>query len=109
MCDLDATFAQSRLRWEVVPITGINRHRELVSCGIMYASLTNQEVLTWLLQEICRIVTPVNVLKTIVTDEDAAFIAAFRNMQEGINGKDHIVIKHVLYALHKQRNFTNKP
>ena len=107
---IDGTMSQLRLRWEILPITGVDQHRELVSCGIMYASVTNEEVLTWLLAELWRILGPLDILRSIITDEDAAFAAAFESMVKGINedADHHIVVKHVLCALHKQRNFTQK-
>lgn len=107
---IDGTMSQLRLRWEILPITGVDQHRELVSCGIMYASVTNEDVLTWLLTEIWRIIGPMDILRSIVTDEDAAFAAAFESMVKQINDDQdhHIVLKHVLCALHKQRNFTQK-
>lgn len=107
---IDGTFANLRLKWEVLPITSVNEHRELVCCGVFYASVTDEEVLTWLLLEIYRVLEPIGVLKSIATDEDAAFIAAFRNMLQTINSNrpNHVVIHHILCALHKQRNFMNK-
>lgn len=107
---IDGTMANLRMRWEVLPITGVDEHRELVSCGIMYASVTNEEVLTWLLSELWRILEPLGILRTLVTDEDAAFAAAFDEMLRGVNdGTDqHVILRHVLCALHKQRNFTQK-
>ena len=107
---IDGTMSQLRLRWEVLPLTAVDQHRELVSCGIMYASVTNEEVLSWLLLEIWRILEPVGILKTLVTDEDAAFGAAFDALMTKIHSRtdDHIVLKHVLCALHKQRNFMQK-
>lgn len=106
---IDGTVTQLRVRWEVLPITAVDQHKEIVSCGIAYVSLGNEEVLTWMLQEIWQIAAPMGRLRTIITDEDAAFAAAFRSMTVGVNpGPDHLVIHHVLCALHKQRNFTNK-
>ena len=106
---IDGTMARLKLRWEVIPITAIDQHRELVSCGIMYAAITSEETLTWMLSEIWRIVEPLNILRTIVSDEDCAFIAAFRNLMQIVNQTDeHIIIHHVLCALHKQRNFMKK-
>lgn len=107
---IDGTFAQLRLRWEVLPITAVNQHSEIVSCGIMYSSMTNEETLSWLLCEIWRIIGPLGILKTIITDEDHAFIAAFRSFMTRVNedADEPVVIHHALCALHKQRNFMKK-
>lgn len=103
------TMARLRMNWEVIPITAVDQHRQLVSCGIMYASVTNEEVLTWLLEEIWRIVGDLGILRYIVTDEDAAFAAAFRQMVLGLNaGDEHEVIHHILCAVHNHKNFSNK-
>ena len=69
---IDGTVTQLRVRWEVLPITALDQHKEIVSCGIVYASLGNEEVLTWMLQQIWEIAAPMGRLRTIVTDEDAA-------------------------------------
>ena len=107
---IDGTMSQLRLRWEILPITSVDQHRELVSCGIMYASVTNEDVITWMLSELWQILQPIGIFKTLVTDEDAAFAAAFEAMLRGVNDdpENHILLKHVLCALHKQRNFTQK-
>ena len=106
---IDGTMTQLRVRWEVLPITAVDQHKEIVCCGIVYVSLGNEEVLTWMLRQIWDIAAPMGRLRTIITDEDQAFAAAFRTMTVGVNhGPDHLVIHHVLCALHKQRNFTNK-
>ena len=106
---IDGTMAKLRMKWEVLPITAVDQHKELVCCGIMYASVTNEEVLTWMLHELWTILQPLGILRTIVTDEDAAFAAAFRAMIVGINtGPEQRVVNHVLCALHKQRNFVHK-
>ena len=105
---IDGTYANLKMRWEVIPITAINKHLQLTCCGIMYASVTNEMILHWLLKEIWCIVSPVRVLKTIVTDDDAAFGLAFQNFVSDINQNEHHVIHHVLCALHKQRNFEKK-
>ena len=41
---IDGTMSQLRLRWEVLPLTAVDQYRELVSCGIVYASETNDPV-----------------------------------------------------------------
>ena len=55
---IDGTMSQLRLRWEILPITGVDQHRQLASCGIMYPSGTNEEVLTWMLSELWQILEP---------------------------------------------------
>ena len=105
---IDGTMARLKMRWEVLPITAIDQHRGIVSCGVMYASITTEEILTWLLMEIWRILKPLDLLRTIVSDEDTAFTAAFRNLVRRMNDDEHVIVHHVLCALHKLRSFMRK-
>lgn len=100
---IDGTHVHLNLKWEVFPITAITKDMTICSCGILYTAVSNEEILKWLLYQICSFDEVRNKIKTIVTDEDNALSIAFNNFIKEINANDdgtHIIINHVHCALH---------
>ena len=64
----------------------------------------------WLLSKICSFEEVQTIIKTIITDEDQAFMSAFKSFITEINknNPNHIIINHVICALHKKRNLIKK-
>lgn len=107
---IDGTYASLELKWEVFPITAITNNYNICCCGIMYTALANEETLFWMLSQLSTHHEFCDNIQTLITDEDHSFINAFNKWLEDINqGNDyHIVINHILCALHKSRNFSKK-
>jgi hypothetical protein len=102
---MDGTHAQLRMRWEIIPITLINGEKQLVCGGIAFAAFFTAEDIEWLLEQIWRSSPDVaDIWRTIVTDEDSAFLPAMENFlrDKGVQ------FAHVLCAMHKMSNFTKK-
>lgn len=99
---IDGTQNTSRLGWELVPITLIDQYRRIRSGGVAFLACTDEESICWLLETLASIPPVQENTKTIITDEDSAFIPAFQSVQE------HWPINHVLCAYHKEQNFVRK-
>lgn len=99
---LDGTQTQGSLNWEVFPITLIDQYRRIRSGGLCFLSSTDEENLTWLLQTLFSLPPIRDSTKTLITDEDSAFIPAISNIC-----RVH-PIQHVLCSHHKEKNFSKK-
>ena len=107
---IDGTYCNLKMKWEVLPITAITIDGTICCCGMFYAAMTNETILGWLLFQLWQMKRNDEVKwRTVVTDEDAAFIAAFREFGNwaSSNGINH-GLHHVLCAFHKERNFDTK-
>ncbi|OHS93789.1 hypothetical protein TRFO_31179 [Tritrichomonas foetus] len=107
---IDGTHANLQNQWEVVPLTVINRNRDILLAGIAYLAVSNQELLTWILHKTFFIGNYSDILQTLISDEDNAFIASVQKFHELINDNQEsnvptITINHIICALHKKRNF----
>lgn len=104
---IDGTYSNLRLKWEIIPITGITTDGNLCCCGVFYAAMTNETILGWLLSKLWQLKrNDVVKWRTVITDEDAAFLAAFRELNLwGLRNGYDIGLSHVLCAFHKERNF----
>ena len=94
---LDGTQTNAHMNWEVIPITLIDQYRRIRSGGLCFLASTDEETLTWLLETLFSLPPIQTGTKTIITDEDSAFIPAISNLS--------IVhsIRHVLCSHHKKR------
>ena len=99
---LDGTQTNSHLQWEVIPITLVDQYRRIRSGGLCFLASTDEETLTWLLETLFSLPPIRNSTKTIITDEDSAFIPAISNISGTYS------VKHVLCSYHKERNFSRK-
>lgn len=99
---LDGTQTQGFLNWEVIPITLIDQYRRIRSGGLCFLSSTDEETLTWLLETLFSLPPIRDCTKTLITDEDSAFIPAINNVSS-IHP-----IRHVLCSHHKEQNFNRK-
>ena len=99
---LDGTQTNAHMNWEVIPITLIDQYRRIRSGGLCFLASTDEETLTWLLETLFSLPPIQTGTKTIITDEDSAFIPAISNLS--------IVhsIRHVLCSHHKEKNFSRK-
>ena len=108
---LDGTYCNLKKKWEVVPITCITTDGNLASGGIFYGAMSNEMVYKWLLSELWELRMRDGGVRwrTVVTDEDTAFVAAFRefNLWALRNGHNTF-LRHVLCAFHKERNFDSQ-
>ena len=67
---IDGTYSNLRLKWEIIPITAITTDGNLCCCGVFYAALTNEIVLSWLLSELWQLKRDHEVKwQTVITDE----------------------------------------
>ena len=99
---LDGTQTFGHLNWEVIPITMIDQYRRIRSGGLCFLSSTDEETLTWLLETLCSVQVVKDSIRTIITDEDSAFIPAIDNLSSSLP------VKHILCAFHKEKNFNRK-
>ena len=99
---LDGTQTHCHLNWEVIPITMIDQYRRIRSGGLCFLSATDEETLTWLLSKLLSIPVVKDSVRTIITDEDSAFIPAIEKICESVH------FKHILCSYHKERNFNRK-
>lgn len=107
---IDGTYASLASKWEVFPLTAITNDGTICSCGIMYTASANEEVLLWMLNKISMFPDFLTNIRAIITDEDHAFISAFKSWIETIkqSTSNQINVNHILCALHKSRNFAKK-
>ena len=105
---LDGTQRQNFLKWEIIPVTVIDPFKRIRSGGMFFVSRGDQEILEWVLKVLQENDTLKDVLRTIITDEDSAFIPAFKKVFRTGDSKDDPLIKHVLCAYHKEQNFIRK-
>mgnify|MGYP001050602289 FL=1 len=105
---IDGTQVKLTLKWEVIPITVIDKNKNIRCGGILYASLFTEEVIIWLLETLLKLDFMKHKLETMITDEDAAFIVAFKKVFDEEDNKMDYPVKHILCALHKTRNFIKK-
>ena len=99
---LDGTQTNSHLQWEVIPITLVDQYRRIRSGGLCFLASTDEETLTWLLETLFSLPPIRNSTRTVITDEDSAFIPAISNICDTHD------VKHVLCSYHKERNFSRK-
>ena len=109
---LDGTQRQNRLQWEIIPVTVIDQFKRIRSAGVFFVSRSDQEVIRWILEVLLNNKDLLQILRTIITDEDSAFIPAFDTVMRRLN-KDRpdgnqITIHHVLCAFHKEQNYIRK-
>ena len=105
---LDGTQRQNFLKWEIIPVTLVDPFKRIRSGGMFFVSRGDQEILEWVLRVLRDNREIMDVLRTIITDEDSAFIPAFKSVfRSGDAGEDPL-IKHVLCAFHKEQNFIRK-
>ena len=109
---LDGTQRQNYLKWEIIPITLIDSFKRIRSGGMFFVSRGDQEILEWVLNMINGNQDIRQKLKTIITDEDSAFIPAFKavfRLDESDDSSDEeSQVNHVLCAFHKEQNFIRK-
>lgn len=131
---IDGTHIKLNLKWEVIPITLIDKNKNIQCGGILYASLFNEEVIVWFIELLLKFDFVKQNLETIITDEDAAFLIAFntvfrnpfdtianlpitykdvlkmedKKVKEDDPLKTIFTIKHILCAFHKTKNFLKK-
>lgn len=77
---IDGTHIKLNLKWEVIPITLIDKNKNIQCGGILYASLFTEEVIVWFIELLLKFDFVKQNLETIITDEDAAFLIAFKNV-----------------------------
>lgn len=99
---LDGTQTHAHLNWQVIPITLIDQYRRIRSGGLCFLASTDEETLTWLLETLFSLPPIAHGTKTIITDEDSAFIPAINNL-ESVRS-----VRHVLCCHHKEKNFSRK-
>lgn len=99
---IDGTQTGSRLGWEMVPITLIDQYRRIRSGGVAFLAATDEESIRWLLETLSGLPPVAEETKTLITDEDSAFIPAIEDIHE------QWPINHVLCAYHKEKNFAQK-
>lgn len=104
---LDGTYCNLKMKWEVVPVTCITTDGNLASGGVFYGAMANESVYGWLLSELWELKSHDEVRWcTVVTDEDVAFLAAFRSFNlDAIRNGHNTGLRHILCAFHKERNF----
>ena len=109
---LDGTQRQNYLKWEIIPITLIDSFKRIRSGGMFFVSRGDQEILEWVLNVIKGNDEIRAKLKTIITDEDSAFIPAFKAVFPTDDSDDESdeesQVNHVLCAFHKEQNFVRK-
>lgn len=99
---IDGTQNSSRLGWEMVPITLIDQYRRIRSGGVAFLANTDEQSIHWLLQTLSTLPPVREHTKTLITDEDSAFIPAIEDLRE------EWPVNHVLCAYHKEQNFAKK-
>lgn len=77
---IDGTHIKLNLKWEVIPITLIDKNKNIQCGGILYASLFTEEVIVWFIELLLKFDFVKQNLETIITDEDAAFLIAFNTV-----------------------------
>ena len=105
---IDGTQINLKLRWDTIPITVIDRNKNIQSAGIIYSSILTEDVINWILESLIELDFMKSKLETIITDEDAAFLVAFDRFI--VKNQDNLKnnVKHVLCSLHKAQNFKKK-
>jgi hypothetical protein len=105
--ELDGTHGPLKTKWEIIPVTVLDRGRHVHCGGIAFAAYVTTDVILWLLQTLldsCGALS--GIWKALITDEDSAFIPAVELfLQSGAVSPD---FAHILCAMHKERNFAKK-
>ena len=109
---LDGTQRQNRLQWEIMPVTVIDQFKRIRCAGVFFVSRSDQDVIKWILRLLLTNADLLAVLRTIITDEDSAFIPAFDSVMKELNhgrpDDQKITVDHVLCAFHKEQNYLRK-
>ena len=101
---IDGTQNNSRLKWEMIPLTVIDQYRRIRSAGLCMTASGDEEALTWLLSQLMKEKAIRDKIKSVITDEDSAFGPAWHNIQSTFDTS----AGHVICAFHKERNFVRK-
>lgn len=99
---IDGTQNTSRLGWEMLPITLVDQYRRIRSGGVAFMAYTDAASLTWLLSQISKLPPVQANTRTLISDEDSAFIPALTDIRSSWP------VNHVLCAFHKEKNFAQK-
>jgi hypothetical protein len=98
---LDGTMVKKALGWTLFPITLINESYQTVFAGLLSTAFETESIFDWILRPLEHQLS--GILRTIVTDEDFAFICSMMKFHLG-----HPGIGHHLCVFDKRRNFQNK-
>lgn len=98
---LDGTMIRNSLGWTTLPVTLINEAKQITSGGLLFTAFENQEIFDWFLGILADISDAK--LRTVMTDEDPALVAAADNLTSLRPG-----IAHRLCTFHKRRNLQQK-
>lgn len=89
----------------MIPITLIDQYRRIRSGGVAFVASTDEETLSWLLRTIRRLPPVAEKTRTLITDEDSAFIPA---LDVVMHEEPKWLVDHVLCAFHKEKNFIQR-
>jgi hypothetical protein len=99
--EIDGTHAPMKTNWEVIPITVMDAGRHIHAGGIVFAVFVTTEVIAWILQVLLDSCPALReIWRSLITDEDSAFIPAVEQIARLFN--------HILCAMHKEGNFLKK-
>jgi hypothetical protein len=105
--ELDGTHAQLKLRWEVIPITLMDKDRKIQCGGIAFAAYFTTEVIAWLLKTIWSLDPEIQAQwRVLLTDEDGGFAPALVQFRDEVQVPGSF--RHLLCAMHKKSNFMKK-
>ena len=85
----------------MMPITLVDQYRRIRSGGVAFFASTDEETLSWLLKTLHDMKPIETNTKTLITDEDSAFIPALDSVKKDTGWE----VYHVLCAFHKEKNF----
>lgn len=95
---VDATHYPNRHGWSYIPVSVLNADLQIRTLAELYTSSQDQSVYTFLFEQLHQIEEIAATLKTIITDEDSAFLAAFPQIQAIFEGR---WLTHIICAWHK--------
>ena len=103
---IDPTFINLENQWTLIPITLVSNTRNILSGGMVFTAITNEEILHWILNILLFEFNGIQNTKSIVTDEDSAFIPAFKNIKKTMEmNNETFTIDHILCSYHKMKNW----
>ena len=91
----DSTYKMNRYRMPFVPFVGLNSHRKTTVFGCAIVSNETEETYAWVLESFMRAMGQKKP-KSVITDGDAAMIAAIRRVLTGV--------RHRLCSWHIEKN-----
>jgi hypothetical protein len=77
---IDATITPTDLQWQLIPITLVDKYKNLACGGILFSAIINTDVVKWMLEDLLRISNLQNTLQTIISYDDQSFTPAIEEI-----------------------------